>query len=115
MQPCHQIQPDLQGFLYTSDDGLPVKVSIGDGGKEVQSHQMIYLTKNRLPLFPQTGSHGSNPLGNIYQQILHSRHLRGLAADPHLGAALAACRLLTLEAKHLILHESSLLYDSIHD
>ena len=94
----------LQGFFQPALYGLAVKIGIGDGDKEIPRHQMIDLPCHLLPLSPQAGSHGRQPLGHIDEQILHSRHLGSLAADPHHSAALAACRFLTLKAKHLIFH-----------
>ena len=96
-----------KGFLQLQGNqgqriGVVALIGIGDGNKEVQGQQMIHLGGNLLPLVQQAGSHRRKALADVNQQILQTCHLGGLAADPRLGAALAACRFLALEAKHLI-------------
>ena len=71
---------------------------------------MIDLLGYGLSLLPQSGGHSAEPLGHIHQQILHGRHVRGLPAHTHAGAALAEGRLLALIAKHVLFQIHFLLY-----
>ena len=70
---------------------------------------MVYIFRDRATLGTQLRRDGREALRRINQEILHCSDLRLLAADTDLRAALAAGRLLALEAKHLVLHGKPLL------
>ena len=91
-------------------NGLLVKVGVGDGGEEVVRNEVIHLCGYGSSLFPQRCGHCGNPLGHIHQKILHRRHIGGLPAHAHAGAALAERRFLTLIAKHVLFQIRFLLY-----
>ena len=81
-----------------------VEVRIRNRDEEIQRNAIIDCLSNRLSRLAQSCRNSRNPLRHINQEILKSRDLRLLTANAHLRAALAACRLLTLKAKHLVLH-----------
>ena len=103
-QLSQQVSFHFQGIFDPVDDGFPVEVGVGDGGEQVDSHQMVHVAVNVLSCSPQSGGHSGQTLGHVDQQILHSSHFRLLAADTHDGAAFAAGGFLTLIAEHLVFH-----------
>lgn len=102
-----QLLFDLQCGVNAGNDGLLVKIGIGNGGKQVQRDQMVYRRSHLLPLGPKLGRHSGDPLCHIDQQILHGSYIRFFTADARLRTARAAGGFLTLIAKHLIFHNNS--------
>ena len=81
-----------------------VEVRIRNRDEEIQRDAIIDRLGNRLSRLAQRRRNSRNPFRHINQKVLKSCDLRLLAANADLRAALAARRLLTLKAKHLVLH-----------
>ena len=81
-----------------------VEIRIRDRNEKVQRDAVIDGFRNRLAVFAQRRRHSRKPLRHIDQEILQPCDLRLLATDTHLRTGLAARRLLTLKAKHLVFH-----------
>ena len=93
-----------QGIPDALEDGLLVKVGVGDGGEEVEGDELVEGSGDGLALGTQGGGDSGEPLGHIDQQVLGVGHLGGLAAHAGTGASGAAGGLLALIAEHLVFH-----------
>ena len=94
-----------QGFTDPCQYGFFVEICVGDGDKQVLADQVVYFTADRDAFQAETGGYGAKALGYINQKILHGRCLRCLSADTQAGTAGTPGSLLTLIAKHLMIHK----------
>ena len=94
----------IQSGMNAGHDGFFIKIGVGDGGKQIQSNQMIDVRRHLFAFAAQGGGHRADALAGVHQQILHSGHIGGLAAHAGKGTALAAGGFLALITKHFLFH-----------
>ena len=74
--------PYADGLPAAAQDGRLVEVGVGDGDKELETHQPVRLAGDPPLLRPQADGRLGQPLGEPDQQILGGGDPGGLAADP---------------------------------
>ena len=100
----HQFFFSVQRGMDARFNALLVKISVCNGGKQIQGDQMIDLGSDRLAFLTQGSGDSGDSLAHIHQQILHDSYIRLLAAHTHHSAPPAPGGLLTLITKHFVFH-----------
>ncbi len=105
-----QLLLDSQSPHNSVNDGILIKIGVGNRRKQIDSHQMIHIPANSLAFLAQPCCDLGQSLACIDQQILHRCYIRLLAADSGIHTSLAASSLLALITKHLCVHSILLLH-----
>ena len=104
-EPCRKRFVEGNRSLDAVGQNLAVEVRIRNRGKEIVRDAVRRCGVNCLSRRAHLVRDLAKSLCHIEQKILQCRNLRFLSTDTDLRAALAARRLLALEAKHLVFHK----------
>ena len=90
-------------------NGLFIKISIGNGHKQVHYHHAVFSITDIRAFLTQSGCYLTIPLCHIHQKILSCRNLGIFATDAGDRTTGTIGSFLTLVTEHFIFHGSGLL------
>ena len=101
---CKELFLGGDGFADLCDNGVFVKIGIGDSCEKILNYHMINIRRDFRSFAAKCSGDGGEPFCYINEKILHGCHIRSFSADTGYCAAGAAGSFLTLIAKHFLFH-----------